>query len=78
MGKVNRWDVVRKIDELAPATKEGVASSLDSQASKEQVEGAFEGAVRHGLIEKEAAPADEGSPQWTLSEKGRRKLADKA
>ncbi len=77
MPKPNRLDVARKTGELAPATKEGVAEALGVEVSAAQFEKAFGNAAERGLIEQQA-PETGGTPRWTLSKKGERKLASSA
>ncbi|CAN5847263.1 hypothetical protein BH20GEM1_BH20GEM1_10170 [soil metagenome] len=78
MPKPNRLDVARKTGEIAPATKEGVAEALGvDDASAAQFEKAFGNAAERGLIEQQA-PETGGTPRWTLSKKGERKLTSSA
>lgn len=77
MAKPNRLDVARKIGEIAPATKEGVAEALGADVDAEQFEKAFGNAAERGLIEQEGSETG-GTPRWKLSEKGKRKLASSA
>jgi hypothetical protein len=76
MGKLNRWDVVDKVDSLDGTTKSGVTAAFAGGGDEHKVDDAFDSARRHGLIESEAGDAEES--QWVVSAKGRRKLADRS
>jgi hypothetical protein len=73
MGSLNRWQVLEKIDELAPVTKERVADAFADVDESDKLDNAFGSAVRHGLIESQNGAAD--SSEWVVTNKGRRKLA---
>ena len=73
MAKLNRWDVLTKIDEQSGATREKIAEALGGDAERQRIDDAFESAQRHALIESRAG--DDGVNSWELSEKGKRKLA---
>ncbi len=73
MAKPNRFDVAEKVGELSPATKDAVAKALGVDPGEEQLATAFEGASSHGLIE-----AGSGGEEWTLTDKGRERLAEKS
>lgn len=74
MAKPNRMDIARTTGELSLPTKAGVAETLGVEPDSQQFEKAFGNAVDRGLVETEGAEAD-GGKRWTVSEKGRRKLA---
>ncbi len=78
MAKPNRLDVARKTGELSPATKEGVAAGLGVDVTSQQFEKAFGNAAHRGLVEQQTPRADQESMRWTLSDKGRRRLAAKS
>jgi hypothetical protein len=73
MGNLNRWQVLEKVDELQPATKDSVAEALADLGEPDKLDGAFEAAERHGLIESQKG--DEQSSAWVITNKGKRKLA---
>jgi DNA-binding PadR family transcriptional regulator len=75
VARPNRYDVARTVGELSPATTDRVRQALAPDADSEQIDTAFERAEQHGFIERQ--PAD-GEATWTLSDKGREKLAKKA
>ncbi len=75
MAKPNRMDIARTTGELSLPTKEGVAETLGVEPDSQQFEKAFGNAVDRGLVEADGADGGEGAQHWTLSEKGRRKLA---
>jgi hypothetical protein len=75
MGKPNRLDIARTTGELAPATKESVAGALGVDVGSAQFEKAFGNAADRGLVEPQPRRAAEDTERWTLSEKGRSKLA---
>jgi len=77
MAKPNRFDVAEKVGELSPATRDSVEKALGSEADSEQVDKAFEKAAGHGLVEEQPAGAGDEAT-WTLSDKGRQRLADKS
>jgi hypothetical protein len=77
MAKPNPLDVAEKVDELSPATKEKVAEALGVDPTFEQFEKAFGNAARRGLVEQQGDP-QAGSASWTVSDKGRRRLAARA
>lgn len=73
MGNLNRWQVLEKVDELAPVTKDRVADALAEIGEPDKLDNAFGSAERHGLIESQEGDAE--SSVWVLTNKGRRKLA---
>lgn len=75
MSKPNRYEVAQKVDVLEPATIITVAESLDAKPDSKEIQSAFEGAERHGLIQ--AADSSDPNAEWSISDKGRRKVADK-
>lgn len=77
MAKPNRYEVAQKVGELDGATVEKVATALDVEADSEKVKNAFEGASRHGLITTEAADSSAADAEWSITGKGKRKVADK-
>ncbi len=74
MAKPNRMDIARTTGELSLPTKEGVAEKLGVEPESQQFEKAFGNAVDRGLVEPDDGGAA-GGVRWTLSEKGKRKLA---
>ncbi len=74
MAKPNRLDVARKTKELSPATKEGVAKALGVEVGTTQFEKAFGNAAEKGLVEEQGAGPG-GTTRWTVSKKGKRRLA---
>ncbi len=75
MAQPTRMDIARTTGELSLHTKEGVAERLGVEIGSEQFEKAFGKAVERGLVEPSATDATAGMERWTLSEKGKRKLA---
>jgi hypothetical protein len=74
MPKPNRLDVARTTMELSPATKEGVAEALGVEVGATQFEKAFGNAAEKGLLEQQGAGTG-GATLWTVSKKGKRRLA---
>lgn len=74
MAEPSRLDIARAVGELSPATKERVAESLGVKSGSSQFEKAFEAAAERGLVEPEPSGAG-GGEQWTLTDKGRRRLS---
>jgi hypothetical protein len=73
VGNLNRWQVLEKVDELAPVAKDDVADALAGDGNSEKLDNAFASAERHGLIESQ--DGNQESSVWVVTNKGRRKLA---
>ena len=73
MADVTRLDIARAVGELSPATKERVAESLGVQSGSREFEKVFGAAADRGLVERSGGSG--GGEQWTLTDKGRRRLS---
>lgn len=78
MAKPNRFDVAEKVGELSPATREKVAEALGVDAGSEQLQKAFDGAAGHELIEDQSGQSGDPATGWTLTDKGKQRLAEKS
>jgi hypothetical protein len=76
MSKPNRYDIARTVGELSPATNATVAEALGADADSEHLKQVFQNAAKHGLIEESSVEA--GASTWEISEKGKRKVAEKS
>ena len=78
MSKPNRYEVAKVVGEIPSATTTAVAEKLGVESDHAGLEKAFESGTKHGLIEKQDSTSDGGSATFSITEKGKRKVAANA
>lgn len=75
MSKLNRFEVAKVIGELPSATDAAIREALGPDVDGEIVKKKLDSAAQHGLITRGAG--ENGATTWEISDKGKRKVADK-
>lgn len=78
MSKPNRYEVAKVVGEIPSATTTAVAEKLGVESDHAGLEKAFESGTKHGLIERQASTSEGGSATFSITEKGKRKVAANA